>query len=133
GKPIPGLLAAGELTGVAGINGRYGGSGTFLAPSVLMGRIAGRKAAEHASRDATDFVDYVDADIGSTADAARVDADATTWQQTRAGYRHFEDSHRVVSARDYACGYCHTADWPASALVTRQARIARLESCKNCH
>ncbi|MBM4221848.1 MAG: FAD-dependent oxidoreductase, partial [Gammaproteobacteria bacterium] len=45
GEPIPGLFAAGEATGVAGINGSYGGSGTFLGPSVLTGRIAGRTAA----------------------------------------------------------------------------------------
>ncbi|MFQ5636162.1 MAG: FAD-binding protein, partial [Gammaproteobacteria bacterium] len=38
GAPVPGLFAAGEVTGVAGINGRHGGSGTFLAPSGLMGR-----------------------------------------------------------------------------------------------
>ena len=42
GRPIPGLYAAGEVTGVAGINGSYGGEGTFLGPSVYLGRLAGR-------------------------------------------------------------------------------------------
>jgi len=133
GEPIPGLLAAGELTGVAGINGRHGGSGTFLAPSVLMGRIAGRKAADHASSYQPDFVEYVAADAGSATDAARLNADPAAWQQAREGYRHFEDAHRVVSTRNYACDYCHTDAWPAGAPLTRQTRIPRLESCKNCH
>jgi len=48
GQPVAGLYAAGELTGVAGINGSHGGSGTFLGPSVLIGRIAGRNAVEFA-------------------------------------------------------------------------------------
>jgi succinate dehydrogenase/fumarate reductase flavoprotein subunit len=60
GNPIAGLYAAGELTGVAGINGSHGGSGTFLAPSVLTGRVAGRNAA---------------AAVGLLADKP-----ATTWQ-----------------------------------------------------
>lgn len=45
GRPIPGLYAAGEVTGVAGINGSYGGEGTFLGPAVFLGRIAGAAAA----------------------------------------------------------------------------------------
>jgi flavocytochrome c len=45
GRPVPGLFAAGEATGVAGINGNYGGEGTFLGPSVYTGRIAGQSAA----------------------------------------------------------------------------------------
>ena len=44
--PIEGLYAAGELTGVAGINGSHGGSGTFLGPSVLTGRIAGKDRSQ---------------------------------------------------------------------------------------
>ena len=49
GRPVPGLYAAGEVTGVAGINGSYGGEGTFLGPAVLLGRIAGRSASGGAS------------------------------------------------------------------------------------
>jgi len=48
GRPITGLYAAGELTGVAGINGSHGGSGTFLGPSVFIGRLAGRAAGRGA-------------------------------------------------------------------------------------
>jgi predicted oxidoreductase len=45
GVPIPGLLAAGELAGMAGgcINGRAALEGTMLGPSSYSGRVAGRR------------------------------------------------------------------------------------------
>jgi succinate dehydrogenase/fumarate reductase flavoprotein subunit len=45
GRPIQGLFAAGELTGLAGINGKASLEGTFLGASIVTGRIAGRAAA----------------------------------------------------------------------------------------
>ncbi len=45
GQPVPGLYAAGELTGLAGVNGKASVEGTFLGASILTGRIAGRGAA----------------------------------------------------------------------------------------
>lgn len=45
GRPIPGLYAAGELTGLAGVNGKASLEGTFLGASILTGRVAGRAAA----------------------------------------------------------------------------------------
>ena len=45
GQPIPGLYAAGELTGLAGVNGKASLEGTFLGASILTGRVAGRAAA----------------------------------------------------------------------------------------
>jgi flavocytochrome c len=44
-RPIPGLYAVGELTGLAGINGRASLEGTFLGTSIITGRIAGRAVA----------------------------------------------------------------------------------------
>src|SRR5215470_11943739 len=42
-EPIPGLYAAGELTGMAGghINGKAGLEGTMLGPALFSGRVAG--------------------------------------------------------------------------------------------
>ncbi|MBN2439541.1 MAG: FAD-dependent oxidoreductase [Deltaproteobacteria bacterium] len=45
GRPIFGLYAAGELTGLAGVNGKASLEGTFLGASILTGRAAGRAAA----------------------------------------------------------------------------------------
>jgi uncharacterized protein len=46
-EPIPGLYAAGEVSGMAGghINGRHGLEGTMLGPSIFSGRVAGAWAA----------------------------------------------------------------------------------------
>jgi FAD binding domain len=49
-EPIPGLYAAGELTGIAGghINGKAGLEGTMLGPALFSGRVAGAWAAYEA-------------------------------------------------------------------------------------
>src|SRR5262249_11874572 len=46
-EPIPGLYAAGELTGMAGghINGKAGLEGTMLGPALFSGRVGGAWAA----------------------------------------------------------------------------------------
>jgi flavocytochrome c len=49
-EPIPGLYAAGEVSGMAGghINGKAGLEGTMLGPSIFSGRVAGAWAAHEA-------------------------------------------------------------------------------------
>ena len=49
-EPIPGLFAAGEVSGMAGghINGKAGLEGTMLGPSIFSGRVAGAWAANEA-------------------------------------------------------------------------------------
>ena len=49
-EPIPGLYAAGEVSGMAGghINGAAGLEGTMLGPSIFSGRVAGGWAANEA-------------------------------------------------------------------------------------
>jgi len=50
-RPITGLYAVGELTGLAGINGKASPEGTFLGSSIITGRVAGRAVvAELAAR-----------------------------------------------------------------------------------
>jgi len=41
-RPITGLYAVGELTGLAGVNGKASLEGTFLGSSIITGRVAGR-------------------------------------------------------------------------------------------
>ncbi len=54
GKPIPGLYAVGELTGLAGVNGKCTLEGTFLGASILTGRVAGRAALTELRQAQTD-------------------------------------------------------------------------------
>lgn len=137
GRAVDGLFAAGELTGVAGINGSHGGSGTFLAPSVLTGRMAGRGAATYATGTnfATAGFDTATERAASAPPAGAMGADqlAKLLERERNGYRHFEMSHRVVLEREYACNHCHGDDWPASPAITKRARLRRLDSCTSCH
>jgi len=152
GAPIPGLFAAGELTGVAGINGSHGGSGTFLGPSVLLGRLAGRSAAALSLREQPDG-DMADRkpppapdmslragpgpDVAEATDTAAVtmsaDALRALVDTRRAGYWHFEAAHGIVLERAMECQGCHSADWPAAPATTRARRLAQLESCTNGH
>lgn len=139
GNPISGLYAAGELTGVGGINGSHGGSGTFLAPSVLTGRVAGRTAAAGArSRiDATainwpeaEQAPKVQRDGQASLDAIPV---RSLLDLNRPGYWHFEQSHILVAERDYTCDQCHSLDWPPGPASSAAQRLLQLDSCDICH
>jgi flavocytochrome c len=99
-QPVPGLYAAGELTGVAGINGSHGGSGTFLGPSVLIGRIAGRHAAIDSGRTTTFKRSPV------------IAADESNRNPGQPGYWHFDAVHRTVSERGDGCEQCHSEQMP---------------------
>jgi len=117
--PVQGLYAAGELTGVAGINGSHGGAGTFLGPSVLTGRIAGAAAA----RNSTPAMLY--AELPETT--------ATAPAPEAAGYWHFDRSHALVSERGYSCDQCHSDANPMRPANTRNILLARLNTCTLCH
>lgn len=138
-KPIAGLYAAGELTGVAGINGSHGGSGTFLAPSVLTGRIAGRNAAAAvevlADKPGTNWRNT--AEPTSVIAGAQDSINAVPLQPLlalqRAGYWHFEQAHGLIVERRYACDRCHSDEWPPGPATTSRQQLLQLDSCSNCH
>jgi predicted oxidoreductase len=132
-EPIPGLYAAGELTGVAGINGSHGGSGTFLGPSVFTGRIAGRSAAAKPADDTKIDKPAVNVADNSNAPMADMDQLVRLLKRSRSGYWHFEQSHARVIERNYACGKCHSADWPTIPATGPAQRLAQLDSCTECH
>ncbi len=141
GRPTPGLYAAGEVTGVAGINGSYGGEGTFLGPSVYLGRLAGRAVAgsNPVSRSPELFPApakiQVSADPAYRAGAITVPADALPQliDAKRPGYWHFEVAHRVVLERALDCTACHTPSWPTVAPATAAQRQEQLNACSTCH
>jgi flavocytochrome c len=134
GQKIAGLFAAGELTGVAGINGSHGGSGTFLGPSVFIGRIAGKMAGSTAG--AAPMVSDTNVVVSDTKTVAMVSDTtvlATMVENSRPGYWHFEKSHATVLEREYACERCHSSDWPTGPAVTKVQMRAQLDSCTQCH
>ena len=141
GRPIPGLYAAGEVTGVAGINGSYGGEGTFLGPSVYLGRLAGRAVTGNnpvsqgpVAFPAPDKI-KVSADPAYRASAIIVPDDALPQliEAKRPGYWHFEVAHRVVLERALDCTACHTPTWPTVASTTPAQRQEQLNACATCH
>ncbi|MCC7329582.1 MAG: FAD-binding protein [Gammaproteobacteria bacterium] len=136
GQPVRGLYAAGEATGVAGINGSHGGSGTFLGPSLLLGRIAGRTAAAEAvPLRRPDVGGAVDLPLRAPADRDPVPPEALgpRLAQEQPGFWHFTQVHRLVMERQQACASCHDATWPPGPAVTREQQLTQLASCTRCH
>jgi predicted oxidoreductase len=139
GRFIPGLYAVGELTGFAGVNGRYPLEGTFMAPSMLTARIAGRAAlAELASTKAAPAL----LPVAPPPPAAEKTAPAclachqlpSLVTKARPGYWHFERVHTVVLARQYDCSRCHAE--LSTLYDARTHHIDRLTQprvCTNCH
>jgi predicted oxidoreductase len=139
---IRGLFAAGEVTGVAGINGSFGGSGTFLGPAVLMGRMAGRgavalalgPAALEAAAVAPRQAAAPEEGPAAAAPAAARPVDlAALLRQERKGYWHFGASHALVAGRGDDCATCHRAPWPPGPAETRAQRLVQVETCTRCH
>jgi flavocytochrome c len=125
GLPIPGLYAAGELTGVAGINGSHGGNGTFLGPSVLTGRIAGKAAAlESKAVGASNlYQPFPGIPVSPPTDAPDFG---------QPGYWHYDAVHRLVAQQAYTCDRCH-ANANTSRPNDNSEMIARLRTCVGCH
>ena len=135
GQVVPGLYAAGELTGSVGINGSHGLDGLFLGPALLTGRLAGISLAATYGR------------TGESRPAPRAQAAAPQGPlpamnansltpllaKKREGYWHFEMAHGIVRERGYACTRCHSTDVPYALPATTQQRVAQIEICANCH
>jgi flavocytochrome c len=134
GQKIAGLFAAGELTGVAGINGSHGGSGTFLGPSVFIGRIAGKMAGRTAgAASMVSDTNVLVPDTKTVAVVSDITVLAALVENARPGYWHFEKSHATVLEREYACERCHSSDWPTGPAVSKVQMRAQLDSCTQCH
>ena len=142
GRPIPGLYAVGEVTGVAGINGSYGGEGTFLGPSVFLGRIAGNavsggRSALRRDPKAVRAREKTEVSTDPAYRARTITVPAAALPQLldaqRPGYWHFEVAHRIVLERKLDCTACHTPDWPTVAAASMAQRQVQLNACSTCH
>ena len=140
GHPIPGLYAAGELTGVGGINGQAALEGTMLGPSIWMGRVAARAVTGNIHRASQPVAAWTE----SETPAQPPEPDAETlraWRevlrqlisQHRPGYLHFEKAHAVVRERNDACTRCHREPLPLTLTAEQLDRRTLIQACGYCH
>ena len=141
GRAIPGLYAAGELTGLAGINGKAGLEGTFLGPSILTGRVAARTILATLKQPTTPSgVDPAARPAAPAAAGPSVSGECLGCHDLdgqiatpRSGFSHFEKVHRVVRERKYDCGQCHGIKQPFDAENHRIDRLEQIDNCSFCH
>jgi flavocytochrome c len=142
GRPIPGLYAVGELTGVGGINGKAALEGTMLGPSILMGRVAAKDIAGRLQHPLNPL--QLTAEPGPLPSADSPVTDPQTlraWRevlrqlvaQPRPGYLHFEKVHAVVLDRNYDCARCHYETSPLALTEDQLDRRALAQACAVCH
>lgn len=125
-QPIPGLYAAGELTGLAGINGKAALEGTFLGPCIVTGRVAARSLLQ---------------DLGVPLQpAVQRDSRCTACHdlpkrlsESRPSDWHFEKVHRTSADRNLDCRHCHSELTPYRADDHRLNRQSLTASCVLCH
>ena len=125
-RPIPGLYAVGELTGLAGINGKAALEGTFLGPCIVTGRVAARSILGHPRPAAAESPSAPDRCVSCHNVTKLVNA-------SRPGFRHFEQSHTIVLERKLHCLQCHAELAPYRKDRHRMNQHALPETCAQCH
>jgi len=127
-QPIPGLHAVGELTGLAGVNGKAALEGTFLGPCVMTGRVAARSILgtldELRSIRSPQLTDERCSDCHDIPDLIA---------NKREGYWHFEECHRVVLDRKLNCLQCHAELAPYDEAKHKIRPAALTSACVQCH
>ena len=124
-RPIPGLYAVGELTGLAGINGKAALEGTFLGPCIVTGRVAAREISRKSrSNPATS------ATATSCIECHDIESHLA---EPRPGFWHFEKSHAVAMERGTDCRQCHAELAPYREKQHRMNPQVLTTSCVRCH
>ena len=125
-QAIPGLYAVGELTGLAGINGKAALEGTFLGPCIVTGRVAARSLLKE--------LEVLAPATGSNESRCAACHDIPELlSQTRDGFWHFEKVHRATADRGLDCRHCHSELTPYRAENHRINRQTLTASCVLCH
>ena len=125
-QPIPGLFAVGELTGLAGINGKAALEGTFLGPCIVTGRVAARFLLKQP--DVTKTVPAHDDTRCATCHDIK-----ELLSEPRSGYWHFEKVHTVALQRGTDCRHCHAELAPYREDDHHFNQQALTASCVSCH
>ena len=124
---IPGLYAVGELTGLAGINGKAALEGTFLGPCIVTGRVAARSLLKELN---------VPPRIAAAVRESRCSAChnmAKRLSESRPADWHFDKVHRAAADRNIDCRHCHSELTPYRADEHRIHRQTLTSSCVLCH
>lgn len=124
--PISGLYAAGELTGLAGINGKAALEGTFLGPCIVTGRVAARSILQ-ASPDIRAPVASESSGCASCHDVKALISEA------RPGHWHFDRSHTIVLERNMDCRQCHAELAPYREDEHLMNPQMLTTTCVSCH
>jgi succinate dehydrogenase/fumarate reductase flavoprotein subunit len=126
GRPIAGLYAVCELTGLAGLNGKAALEGTFLGPCIVTGRVAAREIL--ASLQIAPNADPADGQ--RCADCHDIESEISS---PRPGYWHFEAVHRRVLERSIDCRQCHAELTPYDEDHHRIHYPSLTATCFQCH
>jgi uncharacterized protein len=136
--PIPGLYAAGEATGEAGINGKRALEGTFLGPAVITSRVAARSVVKDFSLSNLPSLPF--ADTANSAAPRPTDVScsschslATLIGKPRTGYWHFERVHKIVLETHRECSQCHSGMGEPWTPQHRINPLIQASSCSVCH
>jgi len=135
-QPIPGLYAAGEVTGFNGLNGKAGLEGTFIGPSILQGRILGRNLARLGDGQTQPHANSTPG--GTKAATTHTPCEschplAKQIATSRKGYWHFEHVHRIVLDRSWDCNSCHAELAPFNPSHHKIDPLAQIGACARCH
>jgi uncharacterized protein len=137
-RPIPGLYAAGEAAGEAGINGKRALEGTFLGPAVVTGRVAARSAIKDFSISklpSLPFAGTADLPVPRPTDVSCSSCHSlpTLIDRPRTGYWHFERVHKIVLETRRECSQCHSGMGAPSTPQHRINPLIQANSCSVCH
>jgi len=125
-KPIRGLFAVGELTGLAGINGKAALEGTFLGPCIVTGRVAARTILGRK----VEKPKPLPKETLRCAECHDVEA---LVEKPRPGFWHFEQSHKIVLERKLNCLLCHAELAPYDEARHKMDAKKLTSSCVGCH
>ena len=135
GRIIPGLFAVGEVAGLGGANGKAGLEGTFLGPSLIQGRRAGRYVAGRRKPEGPRPAERAPTPVSDARDTICRTCHALpmSFFAGRSGYRHFTRAHQLASERNLSCRRCHGEVEVLRPWRHRTVDAARTASCDNCH
>jgi predicted oxidoreductase len=124
---IPGLYAVGELTGLAGINGKAALEGTFLGPCIVTGRVA----AQSILKTLPDVP--APSELQAASRCSECHDIGAEIAEKRPGFWHFEAVQRTVLDRGTDCRICHSDLIPYDETRHHIHLPTLTTTCVQCH